>query len=66
MRYAFDEGMSVRDVARLTGMDPWFLHQMKTIAEELKAVEAGVGEIDEHALRSAKRMGLSDERLLWR
>ncbi|MES2391730.1 MAG: carbamoyl-phosphate synthase large subunit [Acidobacteriota bacterium] len=63
LRYAFDEGMSVRDVARLTGMDPWFLHQMKTIAEELKAVESVSGEIDEHAMRSAKRMGLSDERL---
>jgi carbamoyl-phosphate synthase large subunit len=63
LRYAFDEGMSVREAARLTGMDPWFLHQMKTIAEELKAVEAVSGEIDEPAMRSAKRMGLSDERL---
>ncbi|HSY35212.1 MAG TPA: carbamoyl-phosphate synthase large subunit, partial [Acidobacteriaceae bacterium] len=36
LRYAFETGMSVREVARLTGMDPWFLHQMKMIADELQ------------------------------
>jgi carbamoyl-phosphate synthase large subunit len=64
LRYAFEIGMSVRDVARYTGMDPWFLYQMKTIAEELKTVaEVGLETIDGHELLSAKRMGLSDERL---
>jgi carbamoyl-phosphate synthase large subunit len=64
LRYAFDEGMSVRDVARYTGMDPWFLHQMKQIADELKVVEAiGAAKIDAAELLTAKRMGLSDERL---
>ncbi len=64
LRYAFDTGMSVRDVARYTGMDPWFLHQMKTIAEELKTVsERGIEKIDANELLAAKRMGLSDERL---
>jgi carbamoyl-phosphate synthase large subunit len=65
LRYAFEIGMSVRDVARYTGMDPWFLYQMKTIAEELKTVaEVGLETIDGHELLSAKRMGLSDERAL--
>ena len=27
IRYAFERGLSVREVARLTKMDPWFLHQ---------------------------------------
>ena len=27
IRYAFERGMSVREVARLTRIDPWFLHQ---------------------------------------
>jgi carbamoyl-phosphate synthase large subunit len=64
LRYAFDTGMSVREVAKYTGMDPWFLHQMKTIADELKVV-AGIGEseMDAGELLTAKRMGLSDERL---
>jgi carbamoyl-phosphate synthase large subunit len=64
LRYAFDTGMSVRDAARFTGMDPWFLHQMKQVSDELKAVEAaGYRKLDADLLRSAKRMGLSDERL---
>jgi carbamoyl-phosphate synthase large subunit len=64
LRYAFDNGMSVRDAARYTGMDPWFLHQMKQISEELKVVaEIGFEKIDAQELLAAKRMGLSDERL---
>ncbi len=64
LRYAFDNGMTVREAARLTGMDPWFLHQMKTIADELKNFPLKpLAELDEFELRSAKRMGLSDERL---
>jgi carbamoyl-phosphate synthase large subunit len=64
LQYAFEQGWSVRDVARFTGMDPWFLHQMKQIAEELKSVAAvGIEGMDADGLRSAKRMGLSDERL---
>ena len=64
LRYAFEIGMSVRDAARYTGMDPWFLHQMKQIAEELKTVaDVGAEKMDATTLRSAKRMGLSDSRL---
>ncbi len=29
IRYAFERGLSVREVARLTKMDPWFLHQIR-------------------------------------
>ncbi len=64
VRYAFEHGWSVRDVARFTQMDPWFLHQMKQIADEMKVV-AGVGieKLGAAELRRAKRMGLSDARL---
>src|ERR1700747_3262276 len=31
LRFAFERGMSVREVARLTGMDPWFLHQVREV-----------------------------------
>src|SRR5579875_3644887 len=34
LRYAFERGMTVREVARMTGMDPWFLNQMKQITDE--------------------------------
>ncbi|MGC9197584.1 MAG: carbamoyl-phosphate synthase large subunit [Acidobacteriaceae bacterium] len=64
VRYAFEHGWSVREVARFTQMDPWFLDQMKQIADELKVVaEEGIERIGADALRRAKRMGLSDARL---
>jgi len=64
LRYAFEIGMSVRDVARFTGMDPWFLYQMKQIADELAEVcKLEVKKLNSHDLQLAKRMGLSDERL---
>ncbi len=68
IRYAFRKGMSVREVARITAMDPWFLHQIKEVTDTL-------GQLGEHRpetvsaplLRRAKRMGISDARLaeLW-
>jgi len=69
VRYAFERGrdgngMSVREVARLTGMDPWFLNQMKQITDEIKAIGAlKIEEVTADDLRVAKRMGISDERL---
>jgi carbamoyl-phosphate synthase large subunit len=64
VRYAFEQGMTVREVARLTGMDPWFLHQMKQITDEIGSIAATpLAEVTAEALRAAKRMGISDERL---
>jgi carbamoyl-phosphate synthase large subunit len=64
IRYAFEKGMTVREVARMTSMDPWFLYQIKQITDEIKAV-GGVpmAEVTAEQLRAAKRMGISDERL---
>ncbi len=56
IRFAFRRGMSVREVARLTQMDPWFLYQIKEITDTLAAVTP-------ETTRKAKRMGISDERL---
>jgi carbamoyl-phosphate synthase large subunit len=64
IRYAFERGMTVREVARMTSMDPWFLYQIKQITDEIRAV-GGVpmAEVTADQLRTAKRMGISDERL---
>ncbi len=32
--YAFERGMTVREVQHLTTMDPWFLYQVKQIVDE--------------------------------
>jgi carbamoyl-phosphate synthase large subunit len=64
VRYAFERGMSVREVARMTTMDPWFLNQIKQVTDEIKAIGAeSAATVGEDALRAAKRMGVSDERI---
>ncbi|MGI4757781.1 MAG: carbamoyl-phosphate synthase large subunit [Janthinobacterium lividum] len=64
VRYAFERGMTVREVARLTGMDPWFLYQVKQIVDEIKEVAATPFEsVTEDQLRTVKRMGVSDDLL---
>ncbi len=64
VRYAFERGMTVREVSRMTGMDPWFLNQMKQITDEIKAVgTVKIADVTMEDLRKAKRMGISDERL---
>jgi carbamoyl-phosphate synthase large subunit len=64
IRYAFEKGMTVRDVARMTTMDPWFLNQIKQITDEIKAAgEVASKDATYEDMRAAKRMGISDERL---
>jgi len=64
LRYAFERGMSVREVARLTKMDPWFLHQMREITIEQQAIAGTTPQqIGAEQMLRLKRMGLSDERI---
>jgi carbamoyl-phosphate synthase large subunit len=64
IRYAFERGMSVREVARLTTMDPWFLHQVREITLAQSAIAQTTPEtIGTDELRNLKRFGLSDERI---
>ena len=64
IRYAFERGMSVRDVARLTKMDPWFLYQLReiTLAQQTLA-QNPPKDISAERLLHLKRLGLSDERI---
>jgi carbamoyl-phosphate synthase large subunit len=64
LRYAFSQGMTVREVAQMTNIDPWFLHQLKEVADE----QAGLQNIKVDTLTSdqlfdLKRVGFSDARL---
>jgi carbamoyl-phosphate synthase large subunit len=64
LRFAFERGMSVREVARLTGMDPWFLHQLREITLAQMEISKTTPEtIGTEELRRLKRLGLSDERI---
>ncbi len=64
IRFAFSRGMTVREVAKLTTMDPWFLEQIREITVALGAVSSATpDQVQPTQLRKAKRMGISDERL---
>ncbi|MBB6146502.1 carbamoyl-phosphate synthase large subunit [Silvibacterium bohemicum] len=64
IRYAFRQGLSVREVARMTSMDPWFLYHIKEVTDTIAKVgESGAGNTSPELLRKAKRMGVSDERI---
>src|SRR5205823_6589320 len=39
LRYALRTGMTVKQLARMTGIDPWFLHQMKEINDAQAELE---------------------------
>ncbi len=64
IQYAFRLGHSVREVARMTSMDPWFLQQIKEITDTVTELgEATYENVAPELLRKAKRMGISDARL---
>ena len=69
LRYAIRQGYTVKQIARMTGIDPWFLQQMKEINDmQLELEKHPMESIPTEVLRDAKRMGISDGRLagVWR
>jgi carbamoyl-phosphate synthase large subunit len=64
VRFAFRRGLSVREVARMTSMDPWFLYHIKEVTDVIaKVAEFNQSNVSPELLRKAKRVGISDERI---
>ena len=64
IRYALSQGMSVREIGLMTNIDPWFLHQLKEIADEQKNLPGIAPDLlTAEQLQELKRMGFSDARL---
>ena len=63
---ALRRGLDAGDLARATGIDPWFLDQMSEVCE-LRGVIEEAGAPEAGLVREAKRMGFSDAQLayLW-
>ncbi len=55
-------GLSVTEIAGLTGIDPWFLGQLAQLLDAERAFAADGG-ADPDAVRAMKRMGFSDRQL---
>ncbi len=69
IRYAIRQGQTVKQVAKMTGIDPWFLYQLKEINDmQLEVEKHPIESVPTEVLRDAKRMGFSDGRLAgtWR
>ncbi len=64
IRYAFGRGMSVDDVCEMTGIDPWFLSQIKVVVDYHAELDnTTLGDITSDQMRVAKRFGISDNRM---
>ncbi|MBS1802971.1 MAG: carbamoyl-phosphate synthase large subunit [Acidobacteria bacterium] len=64
IRFAFERVMSIREVQRLTTMDPWFLHQLREVTVAQQSLhDISPDEISPEHFRKLKRYGLSDERI---
>jgi carbamoyl-phosphate synthase large subunit len=64
---AFRRGVSLEELARRSGIDPWFLGNLREIVEMEQALGAARPEERADWLRPAKQLGFSDRRLadLW-
>ncbi|MEE3220119.1 MAG: carbamoyl-phosphate synthase large subunit, partial [Planctomycetota bacterium] len=70
IRYAIKTGMSLDEIFELSGIDPWFLDQIKQIIEledELRGI-GGLAAVAAPQMRRAKQTGFSDRQLatIWR
>jgi carbamoyl-phosphate synthase large subunit len=69
VRYALRQGYTVKQLAKVTSIDPWFLYQLKEINDmQLELEKHPMDSMPTEVLRDAKRMGFSDARLasVWR
>ncbi|RLA23001.1 MAG: hypothetical protein DRQ63_12145 [Gammaproteobacteria bacterium] len=61
---AFRQGFTLDDVAKLTGIDPWFLVQIADLVDEEKDIrKGGLDSLDADRIRALKRKGFSDARI---
>ena len=69
VQYALRQGHTVKQIAKMTSIDPWFLYQLKEINDQQLELEKHPMEsVPPEVVRDSKRMGFSDGRLAaaWR
>jgi carbamoyl-phosphate synthase large subunit len=65
LRYALLQGMSIEAIYKLSGIDPWFIDQLRQIvALELEIQKAGI-KMSDALLNQAKEWGFSDIQLAY-
>jgi len=63
LRYAVLNGMAIETIHELTGIDPWFLWQIKQIVEFEKEIRFAGENLSREMLEKAKRWGFSDTQI---
>ncbi|MFH0910154.1 MAG: carbamoyl-phosphate synthase large subunit [Planctomycetota bacterium] len=67
IRTAFQRALSTDEIHRLTGIDPWFLEELRQIVQNEMEISfhrlSGPRAISDEGLRAAKRLGFSDRQL---
>ncbi len=68
LSHAFDRGLSVSEVHKLSGIDPWFLREMEELAAFAHYIRDDIGTLatlagDPALFRQAKAFGFSDRQL---
>src|SRR5215469_9359779 len=64
IRYALSQGMTVREIAQMTNIDPWFLHQLKEISDQQEdLLRTAAASMSSEKLLALKRVGFSDARI---
>ncbi len=65
LRYALLKGMSIQYIYELTGIDPWFLHQIKQIVDLEQRIKSLETDLPESLLKRAKSWGFSDTQIAY-
>ena len=65
LRYAILNGMDIDFINQLTGIDPWFLEQIKQIVDFEKDLKKAGSSISPEMLKKAKTFGFSDVQLAY-
>ena len=60
---ALRRGISIEEIAKLSGIDPFFIHKIAKIVQMELKLQSGEAELTVELLREAKRMGFTDARI---
>ena len=63
LRYALLMGIPVRTIYRMTGIDPWFIHQIAQMVDLEQQIQAAGATLSDAQLKQAKEWGFSDIQL---
>lgn len=63
LRHALKSGMGIKEIYKLTGIDPWFLHQLDDIIKMENSIKQAGADIFPDLLLEAKRTGFSDTQI---